>query len=550
MASTATAEYVVIVANLSRQASLQAQPGPVVAPPRAMQPGAPPGVPGGAAPGTPPGGAGANSPLGPAAGGGAFMPAAEAFDPDRVPLMTVAVIEVEKPISSGLLRLGQMGWVNFKVGGQDGRIYLAPTSVTQVSALRTLGSKGKIEASPPLQEIYGAKAKALKESKTPVTADQWVELAEWCLSHGMLEHFKQHMEAAAAVDKANVKAAGYLQMKAALAKPVASVDAAGNPVDTAGRWKEQLLSTRYQTRKTAHYIILQNDPPAAEARAPRMEDALQAYYYWFALHGVQLPVASEPLIAILTQNAKEFKHLHDVLDSSPVISDSFYAHRENLVVLSSKRLDDAYDRLEKMAAPLWGQGYNRDILIKGKLPRGRVSIGLLGPDPETKEAMSMALLLKVMEADAEVAGAQNGATRQLLYSSGLLPATVSAPEWVQFGVSTFFETSPGSPWPTVGMPNFTYHPLFKGLLAARKLPGDQLDLLKEVVTDGFFRNPADGLSREAATPQGTRDGLVTERFLDSQTHGRPAALLQGIEPNAARPDSRRADLMAGVRPGL
>jgi hypothetical protein len=495
MASTATAEYIVIVANLGRQGNPPPLTAPVVTQPRPMQPGVAPGV--------PPVGAGANSPLGPSGpasattGGPLAPPPVEPFDPDNVPLMIVAVVEADEKVSSALLRIGQLGWVKFRVGGQQGKVWLGNTSVTQASVLRTLDSKGKLLPTPSVREVYEGKAKVLKESKTPVTADQWVELAEWCLRHGMLEHFKEHMEAAAAADKANAKVAAYLQTKAALAKPVVSVDAAGNPVDLAGRWKEQLLSTRYQARKAGHYIVLQNDKLAADLRVPRLENSFQLFYYCFALHGVQLPVPSEPQVVILTNDAKEFKHLHTVLDSSPVISDSFYAHRENLVVLSSKRLDDAYDRLEKLAAPLWGQGFNRDVLLKGQLPKGRISTAL-GPDSETKEAMTMSLLLKVMETDAEVAGTQSGANRQLLYSTGLLPATVNAPEWIQFGVSTFFVTSPGSPWATLGMPNFTYHPLFKGLLGSRKLHSDQLDLLREVVTDGFFRNPAEGLAKDAA----------------------------------------------------
>jgi hypothetical protein len=516
MASTATAEYIVIVANLSRHGSPQPQTPVVITPPR---PTPPPGAlgPAGGAPTGP--SVGANSPFGPSgpasavSGGPVAPPLVEPFDPDKVPLMIVAVVESDEKISNLLIPYGQLGWVKFKLAGQPGKVWIGNTSVTQASVLRTLDAKGKPTPTASLHDVYEGKAKALKESKTPVTADQWIELAEWCLAKGMLAHFKDHMEAAVAVDKANPKAAAYLQTKAALAKPVASVDAAGNPVDIAGRWKEQLLSTRYQARKAGHYIILQDDKLATDLRAPRLEETFQTFFYWFAMHGVQLPVPTEPQIVILTKDAKEFKHLNSVLDSSPVISDSFHAHRENLVVLSSKRLDEAYDRLEKLAAPLWGQGYNRDVLLKGQLPKGQISTKLGPTNPETKEAMTMSLLLKLMETDAEVAGTQNGAIRQLLYSSGLLPATVNAPEWIQFGASTFFETSPGSPWPTVGMPNFTYHPLFKGLMGSRKLPPDQLDLLREVVTDGFFRAPADGLTKEAAVRRARASAWSLSYFL-------------------------------------
>jgi hypothetical protein len=498
--STANADYIVIVANLARQAALQGAAGPA---PPGMRPGvmgAPGGIPGGQPGGQAGGGFGGGAPGGaagaptPGAPDGAFVPPpAEAFDPDKVPLMIVAVVELEKKLTNQDAVTLMLGYpiggprtprkVPYKIAGQDGKLFFGNTSITRVGALHPNGKPPL-----PLHEVYDAKVKALKESKTVVTADQWVELAEWCLAHGMLEHFKEHMEAAVAIDKANTKAAAFLQMKAALAKPVTGADAAGH-------WREQLLSTRFQTKKSAHYALLTNDKPSADSRSQRLEEALQTYYYWFALHGVQLPLPTDPLVVILTSDPKggEFKHLNSVLDSSPVVSDSFYAHRENITVLSSKRLDDAYDRLDKMAQPLWSQGYNKELLLTGQLPRS--SFQQL--NQETLEAMTFALLLKVMESDAAIAGTQNGATRQLIYASGLLPPNVAAPEWIQFGVSSFFETSPGSPWPTCGTPNFTYHPLFKGLKSARKLPEFQLDLLREVVTDGFFRNPADGLKKDA-----------------------------------------------------
>jgi hypothetical protein len=103
-----------------------------------------------------------------------------------------------------------------------------------------------------------------------------------------------------------------------------------------------------------------------------------------------------------------------------------------------------------------------------------------------------------MEMDGEVSGTQYGITRQLMYASGLLPPAVSAPEWLGFGMASFFATSPGSPWPTVGLPSFLYGPLFKDLVAAKKLPPDPLDLLRATVTDDMFRSPPDGLKKDAA----------------------------------------------------
>jgi Protein of unknown function (DUF1570) len=480
-ASTASADYVLIVANLGRPG--RQQPAPAI-------------------PGMPAPGVGAPGQAGPSLGGARFggpatsttapgatavaAPTAEPFDPDKVPMMILAVIEVEKKLGPlDMVRLARglptQTLVPFKIAGFDGKIFLANTSITSVAILHPNN-----KPTPPLHTVYEAKVKEMAESKTAVTAEQWADLAEWCLGHGMLDHFKQHMEKAAEVDKNLPRAAGYLQMKATLAKPV-------DAVDTVGPWRKQLLSTRYETKKSAHYALLSDDPPAAEERIRRLEEALESYYYWFALHGAQLPVPTQHLAAVLTKDPKTFKHLSTVLDSTPVICDSFYARRENIAVFSSRRLDDAYDRLEKMASPLWTQGFSRDLLLKGK---GFPTRGV--PPREVYDAMTLALLLKVMELDGEVAGTQHGATRQLMYASGFLPPAVVPPEWVQFGMGAFFETSPGSPWPTLGLPNFAYGPLFKDLVSAKKLPSDPIELLKAVVTDDFFRNPAAGLKKDAA----------------------------------------------------
>jgi hypothetical protein len=487
---TATADYVLIVANLGR---------PEVK--KEKKPATPPLPPGGGGLYPQPGGGVTFGGGGPSmlqtnpnqnipgllqgAPGG---PSAAPFDPDTVPLMTMTVIEIEKKLGKLDVQKAKLGLpigpVPFKLAGFDGKIALAKTSISSVEILHP-----NDKPTPPLHSVYEAKLKDLVESKTPVAAEQWVSLAEWSLGHGMLDAFKQHMDKAAEIERSLPKVAAYLEMKAALGKPV-------NDVDVVGPWRKQLLSTRYETYKSPHYALLSDDKPAAEARIKRLETAIQNYYYWFAMQRVQLPVPTQRLVGILTRETKTFKQLNSTLDSTPVVCDAFYARRENLAVFSSRRLDDAYDRLEKFASPLWTQGFDRELLLKGKgTPTGR---GAVVSAREVLDAQALALLLKAAEMDGEVSGTQYGATRQLLYASGFLPPAVSPPEWVGFGMASFFATSPGSPWPTVGLPSFYYGPLFKDLVAAKKLPPDQLDLLRATVTDDMFRNPPAGLKKDAA----------------------------------------------------
>jgi hypothetical protein len=504
--STATADYILIVADFghgktdSKTPQVGFAPGgnvpglpgtPPVQPgggfrggPAGIPPGAPPGALPGGLPGAP------NAPGGPAAGPGALPQPSAPFDPDTAPLLTLSVVEVERNMTvrdAVALASGRpVGFpgrtsVQIKIGDQIGKIFLCNTPSTTIYLLHPDN-----KATPPLHRVYEDKLKVLMDPKTAAGVTQWVELAEWCLAHGMIEQFKQHMDKAAELEKAEPHVAGYLLMKAALAKPV-------DATDTAGPWRKQLLTSRYQTITSPHYALLHNDSANADSRIKRMEITLQSFYYWFAIRGVQLPVPGRRLVGVLTADPREFKRLNSTLDSSPIIADAFYARHENLVVFSSQRLDDAYDHLKIMSAPLWTQGFSQEDVLKGKYPQ---KVMLTNPG-QVYEAMTMALLLKSMHVDGEVTGTSQAVTRQLLHVSGFLPTSVVTPEWVQFGVSTFCETAAGSPWPTFGLPHFLYWPYYRDLVAFKKLPPDQVDLLKEVVTDGYFRRLSIGMKKEA-----------------------------------------------------
>jgi hypothetical protein len=99
----------------------------------------------------------------------------------------------------------------------------------------------------------------------------------------------------------------------------------------------------------------------------------------------------------------------------------------------------------------------------------------------------MALLMRVMEDDAELAAVSHDGTRQLLYASGLLPRGVAAPEWAQFGLGSFFETPVGSPWMSPGAPSFVYLPVFKEMVKRKRLEKSDVDTLRKVVTNSYFR---------------------------------------------------------------
>jgi hypothetical protein len=99
----------------------------------------------------------------------------------------------------------------------------------------------------------------------------------------------------------------------------------------------------------------------------------------------------------------------------------------------------------------------------------------------------VALVMKAMTAEQEIGAVSHDATLQLLFTTGLLPRNVAVPEWIQFGMSSFFETPPESPWTTTGAPSFYWLPRFKELRKLQKLEADPAKSLRQVVTDSYFR---------------------------------------------------------------
>src|SRR5262249_55329923 len=219
-------------------------------------------------------------------------------------------------------------------------------------------------------------------------------------------------------------------------------------------------------------------------------------YYWWALRGVSLPMPAERQVAVVTEKNDDFRRLKKHLTAGSVVADSFFARREGLSVFAGKRTDDPYQTLEKVSRPEWDKGYVRSEIIKSAalgvkrgVPKGQAV-------DETVSARTYAILLKALEEEWEATSISHEASRQLVYSTGLLPRKVHVPEWAQFGVGSFFERPLQSPWGGPGAPNPYWLPRFKEYLKAKKYGPTDYAALVSVVTDAGFRGQP-----EAVTPQ-------------------------------------------------
>ncbi|MHB1423520.1 MAG: DUF1570 domain-containing protein [Gemmataceae bacterium] len=561
-AGFASADYVIIVANVGGSKELQTAPSQMAGMrgmqggmagmmgmrgmPGGMYGGMPrqqgPGMQGGSGQGMPSGMMGPSGGMGMASGmkgsAGGMMGMRGGMmnsptDADEVPDYVIAVVEV-KPHTKNLVK----------------RFESLPQFPVTVDLPERLGKSCQLLKNPSFGEMFiitegnnkpiptvadGFKVKFENVTKNNPSSGELLDLAEWTLQHGLVNKFPTVMDKLVEADKTNLSAVAYLKVKAELErKPAEDSSAASGP--------NNLLENKYKVTETPHYLIVHNavNDTALEIKThgEHLENTFRGFYYWFALKKIALPVPTHRQIVILTNKDSDFEKLRTIFSSSPLVVDGFFARRENLPVMYSQRQDDPYKALTIFWETWKGKGYQRTELLNGKKATGSgVPVNLRGDIflQQNAEAHMLALMLKALEQEAELATVSHEASRQLLFASGLLPRNVAVPEWLLFGVGSFFETPLQSPWPTLGAPSPYYLPRWRELkkkdASSGGLEKTRLDTLRKVVTDGYFRSlPRDmkadqtahrlyeSAIRKARTATWSLTYFLTQQKLDGLRH--------------------------------
>jgi hypothetical protein len=443
--------------------------------PNPMRGGFPRPMPGGSA-----GPGGSMGPMGRPFPGGAGV-LGESSGPPGTPIEIVTVVEVDKPFKILESVLQQQTVQRFPL------VVKTPWGVSKLwnlpgaPELRVLATSEE----PNVAKRYAAEYAKVFKDKTKPSADQIQKLAEYALTHDLNDKFVEIMKKLAEDNPTNEAVVAFLKVQAALDRPVAKGGSAELKAHLA-EYKEATLND-----DKGHFVLFHklstNEQDKVQGRLARLEDSLRTYYYWFALKGVVLPVPTERLSALLTEREPEFKRSRDSLSDPPVVGDGIFARRQNLAVFCARPLDSQYDMLDKFTATKMTQfNLNRQELLKGKaIPKTS------RPDAAQEIAYggTLALAEKELEDEAERAGASHEATRQLLFASELLPRNVTIPEWVLFGMGSFFETPERSPWATPAGLSTVYLPAFRAELSdkGKHFEGTPLKTLRKIVTDGYFR---------------------------------------------------------------
>jgi len=519
----ALADYVVIVADLNAPKGEDAKggtgggpgpmggsEGPMGMGPTGMGPGGGRpgmGMPGMGRPGMGMPGMGMPGGMGSMGGlfGGFFGGASS--DADDAPFLVVTVLEVDSigTVPHKLFDLGRPVPFRHHLIPGGGTVRLAnKISMAEVMLIRD----GNGKPLPTVAKAFQHEHDLIFKDKEKVSAEAVLKLARWALEHGLVSRCAEMLDKAVELDKANSVAVAWTKIKADLARPLSKED-------VASALKTKLLEGYKATPPTDkhHYVLLHDAEGLTDpaAHLDRLENSFRAYYYWWVLNGVALPVPTHPLVAVVAEKEDDFKRLQKHLNASPVLTDSFFARREGLAVYAAKRNDQPYQTLKVMAAPYWQKDFNPQGLLTGKLKAG-LPKGIRDLS-EADEPRLMAVLLRAMELEWEATAVSHETARQLLFASGLLPANVAVPEWLQFGLGSFFESPLQSPWGGTGAPSGYWLPRYKELRKDNKLGKTPYESLVKVVTDGYFRHIELGEPKDVTVRKGRAASWALAYFL-------------------------------------
>jgi hypothetical protein len=403
-------------------------------------------------------------------------PLGEDDEPDSTPLFVGAIVEVEHRDVKNL----QSGRTKIKHRWGETTLYVDKEIEVAVIPGDTI------------KQRYETEKRKIRPND-PARADRLLELAEWALAHGLLEHeglekeIPTIMKEIATIDPKNKAVQAFQKTQEAMNREIARDDEAFS-------WKDRLGDLK--VKRSKHYTLLYDvkSDVQAENRLKRLEQNYQGFFYWFALHGVILPVPDRRLVAALIERRDSFESKHnDIFDEAPVVVDAFFARRDNLAVFSGQRLDEGYQALYEInqREGLF-QKWKKSELLQGKGSGRGVAMN------EVARAQTMVLLLKAMQEEGELASVSYEGTRQLIAAVGLLPRSVQIPQWIDYAMGSFFETPEGSFWPGTGGANMVHLVNYKLWEQTNQLEKEPMEALKSVITDRYFHRVADSKKKEAA----------------------------------------------------
>jgi hypothetical protein len=355
----------------------------------------------------------------------------------------------------------------------------------------------------PISARFAAKFNKLKEDKAvdPETRkERLLDLADMALKAGLLTRFNEVIDELKKQDPKHAVVAAVERTRKELAKAPKIDDPAALTL------MEELKKEGYRTLNSGggHYTFLTNVSQSGarddelQKKMNKMEEVYSAFFYWFALKAEpKVPPAHRLTVVVVDtpyNNPKDFDVKQAVFNHIPMVDSGFTAQRDNVVIVASRRTDEAFSTLQYNNHMRW-ENYKvspKELLLDTNIFKHRG--GEIGK--EIPIMQTMALLQKAMDEEGEMTTLSHEGIRQLVAATGILPRTVATAEWARFGLASFFEVPHYAFYPSIGGPSWEYLATFKALRVRKKLEAkDAKEILLKVVGDEYFHPAYDAMHK-------------------------------------------------------
>jgi hypothetical protein len=395
--------------------------------------------------------------------GGKPFPPGKDPEPTMPPLWAYAYLEVKQPAE--LLRTGY-----YIVEHPWGKSFVPKEYVSWTGSGDTIARQAT------------KRWKAIEKDKDGKTANL-LRMAEWSLDHRRLPDFLKAMKELAALDAKHPAVVAFTQVQGKIGRPLTRDDPAARSL------QDELKTEGFKTLASDRYTLLASKQLADESIARRyltqLEETYQVFFYWFALKGKVLDIPDFRLVGVLYDLPSRFRAEAMAFEPVSKVGAGFTARRDNVIFLSPRRLDEAFEKLASNNQDnRQSLSINKDDLLSDVIYKRKTGAQMnLIPVLQT-----MALVEKAMEVESERATLTHEGVRQLLSATGLLPRNVAAGEWVRSGIASFFETPHKALYPSTALANWDNLVVFKDLRKSGKLKVERGPMILErLVTDRFFR---------------------------------------------------------------
>lgn len=352
--------------------------------------------------------------------------------------------------------------------------------------------------------------KKWKDGKGAKDERSLLALAHSAWAHGLMKDFHATIDELKIVNPKHIVVSNYAKIQNQLKAPFADEE------PSVRRFIEEMQAEGYRTMQSerGHYTLVFNLPPLptneaqVKRRLGRLEEALESFYFWFALQDTvpAPPMPRHRLVGLLVNDPSDFQSKHKSWGSLPMLADGFTPRRDNIMILCSKRQDEAYAMLERDSVQ-WRLAIkaSHDELLNGDLWKRSDA---KGPNALPYAIVqTMGVIQKAMEDQSERTTLSHEAVRQLLAASGLVPRNLVAPDWVQEGLASYFETPLGAVYGSGGLPSWANLVPFKHF-AKTEAQGKTRDVLVNVISDRYFqiaRQASADLADNRETPEKVND---------------------------------------------